>query len=293
MSGVSRVAPSRVDQLISHHERRLVELLQAVRSHPGSVPWDLAGYLTWSRPWEQYDGHMRIFAVSETTAHLWHLVARGQIDATPTSLPTQHSPDQVRPPAVSGEAVDAKLCSIEPVINVARGVFYSVNEELVPTGLPRRAHFGASCSMMAASRRPSEVRVAGGATHPLDAVKRRDWAAADLAGGCAAPYGRLAPRCPVRRSHEDGAAGCRDSDPRTPRGPRMMSAGTGRDVVGPSWLCAVGAIFGGEVSRLARSSADLSRAPTPSSIDTSTPRSSPAYVAVSGWRLDVWPRVRV
>jgi glyoxylase-like metal-dependent hydrolase (beta-lactamase superfamily II) len=78
----------RVDQLISHHERRLVELLQAVRSHPGSVPWDLAGYLTWSRPWEQYGGHMRIFAVSETTAHLWHLVARGQIDRSNTDVPT-------------------------------------------------------------------------------------------------------------------------------------------------------------------------------------------------------------
>jgi glyoxylase-like metal-dependent hydrolase (beta-lactamase superfamily II) len=79
---------ARVDQLLSHHEHRLVELFDAVAAHPGSVPWDLAGYLTWSRPWDQYDGSMRVVAVNETTAHLWHLVARGQVDRSNTDVPT-------------------------------------------------------------------------------------------------------------------------------------------------------------------------------------------------------------
>lgn len=69
----------RVDQLLHHHKCRLLELLTAVRNHPGSAPWHLAGALTWSRPWEQYDGYTRISAVSETVAHLWHLVAEGRV----------------------------------------------------------------------------------------------------------------------------------------------------------------------------------------------------------------------
>jgi hypothetical protein len=59
----------------------------------------------------------------------------------------------------------------------------------VPTGLPRGAHFGASCSMMEASRRPREARVADGATH--HSTPSSDWAAADLAGGCARPSGKV------------------------------------------------------------------------------------------------------
>lgn len=77
----------RVDQLTLHHEHRLDELLTAVRDNPDSVPWDLAGYLTWSRPWDQYDGRMRVFAVTETVAHLWHLVARGQITRSEEPVP--------------------------------------------------------------------------------------------------------------------------------------------------------------------------------------------------------------
>jgi glyoxylase-like metal-dependent hydrolase (beta-lactamase superfamily II) len=83
----------RVDQLTLHHEHRLDELMSAVRNNPGSVPWDLAGYLTWSRSWDQYDGRMRVFAVTETLAHLWHLVAVGRITRSEEPVPRYHAVD--------------------------------------------------------------------------------------------------------------------------------------------------------------------------------------------------------
>jgi glyoxylase-like metal-dependent hydrolase (beta-lactamase superfamily II) len=69
----------RVDAISAHHERRLAELLDAVRRHPGATPWELAGQLTWSRPWDQYNGRMQIFAVTETAAHVHELERRGLV----------------------------------------------------------------------------------------------------------------------------------------------------------------------------------------------------------------------
>jgi glyoxylase-like metal-dependent hydrolase (beta-lactamase superfamily II) len=73
--------PGRADAIVAHHERRLAELLAAIRQRPGSTPWQLAGYLTWSRPWDQYSGQMRIFAVTETAAHAHLLERRGLVTA--------------------------------------------------------------------------------------------------------------------------------------------------------------------------------------------------------------------
>jgi glyoxylase-like metal-dependent hydrolase (beta-lactamase superfamily II) len=78
----------RVDQLLAHHEHRLDELLSALREHPGSTPWELAAYLTWSRPWSQYQRRMRIFAVTETDAHLRLLVSRGNAAGGAGPVPT-------------------------------------------------------------------------------------------------------------------------------------------------------------------------------------------------------------
>jgi glyoxylase-like metal-dependent hydrolase (beta-lactamase superfamily II) len=78
----------RVDSLTAHHETRLDELLDAVRSHPHSTPWDLAAHLTWSRPWEQYERRMRIFAVTETDAHLRLLASRRLVTTTGGPVPT-------------------------------------------------------------------------------------------------------------------------------------------------------------------------------------------------------------
>jgi glyoxylase-like metal-dependent hydrolase (beta-lactamase superfamily II) len=78
----------RTRQLAEHHEHRLAELLAAVRAHPGSTPWRLAAHLTWSRPWEQYERRMRIFAVTETDAHLRLLASRGLVTGSGGAVPT-------------------------------------------------------------------------------------------------------------------------------------------------------------------------------------------------------------
>jgi len=78
----------RTDQLTAHHEHRLAELLDAVRNHPGSTPWQLAAHLTWSRPWDQYERRMRIFAVTETDAHVRLLAARGLVTSSGGAVPT-------------------------------------------------------------------------------------------------------------------------------------------------------------------------------------------------------------
>jgi glyoxylase-like metal-dependent hydrolase (beta-lactamase superfamily II) len=82
-----RGLPGRVDAITAHHERRLAELLAAIRRRPGSTPWQLAGDLTWSRPWDQYSGQMRIFAVTETAAHAHLLERRGAVTASPGRPP--------------------------------------------------------------------------------------------------------------------------------------------------------------------------------------------------------------
>ncbi len=78
---------ARTAALREHHEHRLAELLAAVRAHPGSTPWDLAGELTWSRPWSSYERGMRVFAVTETDAHLRLLASRGAVVGTAGPVP--------------------------------------------------------------------------------------------------------------------------------------------------------------------------------------------------------------
>ncbi len=78
----------RVDSLTAHHEHRLAELLAAIAAHPHSTPWQLAAHLTWSRPWEQYERRMRIFAVTETDAHLRLLASRGLVVGSGGPVPT-------------------------------------------------------------------------------------------------------------------------------------------------------------------------------------------------------------
>jgi len=77
----------RVAELIAHHEHRLAELLEVIRRSPGLVAWQMAGELTWSRSWDQYDGFMRVSAVDETMAHISRLLAIGLITATGEPAP--------------------------------------------------------------------------------------------------------------------------------------------------------------------------------------------------------------
>jgi glyoxylase-like metal-dependent hydrolase (beta-lactamase superfamily II) len=77
-----RGVAGRVHQLEEHHRARLEELLAVVRRHP-----DLAGELSWSRPWDQYDGFIRLSAVGETTAHLIHLARQGRVVVSGSAVP--------------------------------------------------------------------------------------------------------------------------------------------------------------------------------------------------------------
>jgi glyoxylase-like metal-dependent hydrolase (beta-lactamase superfamily II) len=77
----------RADGIAAHHERRLAELLAAIAAHPDATSWDLAGLLTWSRPWDQYRGRMRISAVTETAAHVIELVRRGLVATSGGPVP--------------------------------------------------------------------------------------------------------------------------------------------------------------------------------------------------------------
>jgi glyoxylase-like metal-dependent hydrolase (beta-lactamase superfamily II) len=78
---------ARVAQLIDHHLSRLEELLRVIAERPGIAPWDMAAHLTWSRPWDQYGGLMRVMAVSETMAHVEYLHRRGFVSADSARAP--------------------------------------------------------------------------------------------------------------------------------------------------------------------------------------------------------------
>lgn len=82
-----RGVDARIAELHEHHRERLREVVEAVRSHPGDVPWQLAAELRWSHRWSEYDGPLRIQAVGETAAHLVHLCRRGVIAATDEPVP--------------------------------------------------------------------------------------------------------------------------------------------------------------------------------------------------------------
>jgi glyoxylase-like metal-dependent hydrolase (beta-lactamase superfamily II) len=77
----------RAHQLQDHHAKRLAELYNVCLRHPGSVAWELAAELTWSRPWDQNLGFVRISAVRETLAHIIELQRRQLIFATTEQVP--------------------------------------------------------------------------------------------------------------------------------------------------------------------------------------------------------------
>lgn len=86
----------RADQIAQHHDRRLAEVVTAVDARPDSTPWEIAAHLTWSRSWDQYDGRMRVFAVTETMAHVARLVATGDLVAHGNAVPRYRVAERVR-----------------------------------------------------------------------------------------------------------------------------------------------------------------------------------------------------
>ena len=69
---------ARTNELKAHHHARFDEILAAIRDGQ-TTTWDIAGRMTWNRPWEQIQGWMRRAAVGETLAHLHYLERRGVV----------------------------------------------------------------------------------------------------------------------------------------------------------------------------------------------------------------------
>ncbi|MPM48547.1 Hydroxyacylglutathione hydrolase [bioreactor metagenome] len=73
---------ARIDELLHHHEERLAEALEVIRSKPGLTAYEVAGHMTWkirADSWESFPGHQKWFAVGECLAHLDYLEARGLV----------------------------------------------------------------------------------------------------------------------------------------------------------------------------------------------------------------------
>lgn len=76
------VLAERCEKNIAHHERRSARALAAVTEHPGSTGRELVPALGWRVPFETWDSVpalTRWFLVSESVAHLDHLVCLGRI----------------------------------------------------------------------------------------------------------------------------------------------------------------------------------------------------------------------
>lgn len=72
----------RIDELIEHHGRRLDEIYQTVRSHPGCTAYEAAGMIQWSMrglSWAEFPPSQRWFAMGETLAHLAYLTDSRQL----------------------------------------------------------------------------------------------------------------------------------------------------------------------------------------------------------------------
>lgn len=82
-------APSRVRELLTHHEDRLTDLLSLL-AEP-LTPWQLAERMEWNRPWRQIPYGSRNIAVSEAEAHLRRLVKQGRAEAVTGSDPVTYA----------------------------------------------------------------------------------------------------------------------------------------------------------------------------------------------------------
>ena len=71
--------PGRVAELKAHHHARFDEAVAAIRAGNTTV-WEIAGQMTWSRPWEDIQGWMRRAAAGETLAHLQYLQKQGVVE---------------------------------------------------------------------------------------------------------------------------------------------------------------------------------------------------------------------
>lgn len=68
----------RIDELIAHHDARLLEARDIVAGGASTV-WEVAERMSWSRGWDGLAGFMRRLALSEVHAHLVVLERRGEV----------------------------------------------------------------------------------------------------------------------------------------------------------------------------------------------------------------------
>ena len=72
-----------MEELLSHHRKRLEEAFENVKSQPGSGAYQLAGRMKWkirANSWEEFPVAQKWFAVGECMSHLDHLIAQGKIE---------------------------------------------------------------------------------------------------------------------------------------------------------------------------------------------------------------------
>ena len=71
----------RILEIKKHHERRLMEVINALRSGVKNA-WQIAPYITWDikySSWEEVPTTQRWFIIGETLAHLHYLEGKGVI----------------------------------------------------------------------------------------------------------------------------------------------------------------------------------------------------------------------
>lgn len=72
----------RVDELLAHHDRRLVEVLNVIHSMSGLSAYDISAHMKWkirADSWETFPPVQKWFAVGECMSHLDYLRKRGVI----------------------------------------------------------------------------------------------------------------------------------------------------------------------------------------------------------------------
>ena len=72
----------RVEQILNHHENRLDECFNILKSNPGLSAYDTASFMKWSmrgKDWSEFPMHQKWFAVGETIAHLDNLKYKNKI----------------------------------------------------------------------------------------------------------------------------------------------------------------------------------------------------------------------
>ncbi|MGB4440064.1 MAG: MBL fold metallo-hydrolase [Sedimentibacter sp.] len=72
----------RIEQLIHHHDIRLQETIDIVKTLPGMHAYDIAGKMTWSmkgKVWKDAPPQQKWFAVGETLAHLDYLEEENKV----------------------------------------------------------------------------------------------------------------------------------------------------------------------------------------------------------------------